>query len=254
MTPSTRDDGRKKPWGWPLAGLVAMALGAGIMPVDQLWWYLPAAALGEVFLLWTAWRESTAKRSSDPAALQARLGRALALLAQHRTDAALAELDDLLPDLNRVLGPDHPVTLSARTFELRIRGDRGDLPDRVAAMAELVADRQRVLGPDHEETLTARYQLADWLEESGDIAQARSAYEALIVDTTRVLGADHSATLISRSSLAILRFQAGERDGLAELAGIADDMERALGPADPSTVSTRNLLTRLADPAGPGAG
>ncbi|MFI5844529.1 hypothetical protein ACIA8K_33015 [Catenuloplanes sp. NPDC051500] len=57
------------------------------------------------------------------------------------------------------------------------------------------------------------------------------------------LGAGHSVTLISRSSLAILRHQAGEPTAVSDLAVVADDMERALGPADPTTVGTRKLLS-----------
>lgn len=95
------------PWRWPLAGVAATAVGACFISQDDLWWFLPVAALGDVFLLWTAWRESVAAKRyrTDPAVLQARLGQALALLTRNQPDAALAALDDLLPDLDRVLGP-----------------------------------------------------------------------------------------------------------------------------------------------------
>ncbi|MFI1990624.1 tetratricopeptide repeat protein [Actinoplanes sp. NPDC020271] len=246
MTPqATPGHSRKSvfagPWRWPLIGLGAFVVGTLIMPIGQLWWYLPLAVVGELFLLWDARRQVMA---AHPAVLEARLRQVLGLLTQDRPDAALAHLEALLPDLDRVLGPDHPHTLSAQTLHLRLRGDRGDLPDRVGAMAELVARQQRLLGPDHEETLASRYQHADWLAEDGDPGAAQEAYRSLITDATRALGADHSTVLISRSSLAILRHQAGEKNALADLKTVAADMERALGPDNPATISTRNLLTR----------
>ncbi|MEV6342798.1 hypothetical protein [Actinoplanes sp. NPDC051851] len=237
------------PWRWPLGGLAAIAVGACIMPMSQLSWYLPLAGLGEALLIWISWRESVAARHSvDPARLQARTGRVMRLLAQGSEDAARTELAALLPDLERVLGPDHQLTLGARMLDLRLRGDRGEVPDRVAAMAELIEHQKRVLGPDSEETLASRYQILDWMTEDGDTPEVRAAYTALIGDATRALGAGHSLPLVSRSSLAILRYQAGERDALPELTTVAADMERALGPDDPTTISTRRLLAQW-DPA-----
>jgi hypothetical protein len=51
----------------------------------------------------------------DPAVLRARVLSAAACLPQGRPDLTLYRLKSVLPDLHRVLGPDHPDTLPTTT-------------------------------------------------------------------------------------------------------------------------------------------
>ena len=75
---------------------------------------------------------------------------------------------DLHADALRVLGPDHPDTLTTRHNLARWRGQAGD-PAGAAAMFEaLLADRLRVLGQDHPNTLTTRHNLAYWRGQAKD--------------------------------------------------------------------------------------
>ncbi|MFE1877828.1 tetratricopeptide repeat protein, partial [Streptomyces sp. NPDC059496] len=70
-------------------------------------------------------------------------------------------------DMVRVLGPDHPNTLTARSNLARWRGEAGDAIGAAAAVTELLTDMVRVLGPDHPNTLTTRHSLAHWRREAG---------------------------------------------------------------------------------------
>ena len=70
----------------------------------------------------------------------------------------------------RVLGPDHPDTLTTRNNLAYWRGEAGDPAAAVTAFTELLPDRVRVLGPDHPDTLTTRGALARWRGEAGDAA------------------------------------------------------------------------------------
>ena len=79
----------------------------------------------------------------------------------------MGAFEELLTDRLRVLGPDHPETLTTRANLARWRGRRGIPAGAVAAFEELLADYQRVLGPDHPETLTTRANLAYWRGEAG---------------------------------------------------------------------------------------
>jgi hypothetical protein len=67
----------------------------------------------------------------------------------------------------RVLGPNHPITLSTREHIAHWRGEAGDPPGVAAAFEELLVDRIRLLGPDHPETLSTRDKLAHWHKRSG---------------------------------------------------------------------------------------
>ncbi|MGK5559421.1 tetratricopeptide repeat protein, partial [Actinomadura kijaniata] len=75
---------------------------------------------------------------------------------------AATAFEELLADRLRVLGPDHPDTLTTRHNLAYWRGEAGDAAGAVTAFEGLLADFLRVLGPDHPHTLTTRHNLAGW--------------------------------------------------------------------------------------------
>ena len=75
---------------------------------------------------------------------------------------AAAALEQLLPDVLRVLGLDHPHTLITRANFAHWRGEAGDAGGAVAALEQVLLDRLRVLGPDQPYTLITRAKLAHW--------------------------------------------------------------------------------------------
>jgi hypothetical protein len=151
----------------------------------------------------------------------------------------------------RVLGPEHPETLTARDSLAYWTGEAGDAAaarDQYAALLPVV---ERVLGPEHPETLTVRGNVARWTGEAGDAAAARDHFAALLPGFERVLGPEHPDTLITRSNLAYWTGEAGDaaaaRDQYAALLPVR---ERVLGPEHPDTLTARNNLARSAAQAG----
>ena len=61
----------------------------------------------------------------------------------------------------RVLGSDHPQTLTARNNIASCIGRAGEASEALRLFRELLADYERVLGPDHPETLNTRNTIAD---------------------------------------------------------------------------------------------
>ncbi|KOG26347.1 ATP-binding protein, partial [Streptomyces viridochromogenes] len=120
-------------------------------------------------------------------------GRSLGLSGQ--VLAAIDHFQHMTRTTLRLLGPDHPDTLAARSDLARWRGEAGDAAGAIAAYAEVLADHERVLGPDHPHTLAARSDLAWWRGDAGDAAGAAAAYADLLEDVLRVLGPDHPDTL-----------------------------------------------------------
>ncbi|MFD7684927.1 tetratricopeptide repeat protein [Streptomyces sp. NPDC059781] len=221
----------------------------------MLWVHLFVALCAVVVLVRLAHREvpfpvalaQLRLGGDDPAVLRARVLSAAACLMQGRPGLAVYRIKLVLPDLTRVLGADHPDTLSARLLSLQIRGETGDLPDRLTAIRELIGDITPVLGPGHPDTLAARHCLAEWLNQDGRVDEAEAAYEDVIATGTEHLGAEHNTVLISRSCLTILRYEhAGPDNGAAvdDMTAIVAAMERSLGTSDPTTASTRRLLTQ----------
>jgi hypothetical protein len=80
----------------------------------------------------------------------------------------VANLAELLDDMVRVLGPDHPGTLHARGALAEVRGVAGNAAEAAAGFAELLDDQMRVLGGDHPDTLAARAELARWRQMAAD--------------------------------------------------------------------------------------
>ena len=74
----------------------------------------------------------------------------------------ITALEELLGDRLRVLGPDHPDTLTTRFNLAYWRDEVGDVAGAAAVFEELLADSLRRLGPDHPQTLAARRELARW--------------------------------------------------------------------------------------------
>ena len=250
-----------KAWRWPLGGLAAAVVGALFVPIGgPLWAHLVVTLGAVVTLVGMAKREipfpvAVAQwrlGGDDPDVLRARVLSAVACLRQGQPGLAVYRLKSVLPDLARVLGPEHPETLSARVLAVQLRGETGDLPDRLTAVGDLIADITRVLGPGHPDTLAAGYCRAEWLGQDGRTDEAEAAYSDVVGAATEHLGAEHNVTLIARSSLTILRHDRAGRtgDGAAavdaaeDMAAVVDAMERTLGADDPTTASTRRLLTQ----------
>ena len=130
---------------------------------------------------------------------------------------ALRLCRELLPDQQRVLGADHPETLTTRhsiahwTGEIaHWTGEARDAREALQLHRELLPDRQRVQGPDHPETLATRRRIAHWTGETGDAREALRLCLELLPDQERVLGPEHPDTLLTRHDIAHWTARAGE--------------------------------------------
>ncbi|MFC4066196.1 tetratricopeptide repeat protein [Actinoplanes subglobosus] len=165
--------------------------------------------------------------------------------------AAIGALERLLADCLRVLGPDHPDTLTIRHNLAWFRGEAGDPDGAADAFEQLLTDHLRTLGPDHPHTLTSRNNIAWWRGRAGDPDGAAAAFEQLLADRRRVLGHDHPHTLTSRGNLAYWRGESGDPEGAATtLERLLTDYLRVLGPDHPDTLTTRHNLARFRGEAG----
>ena len=164
---------------------------------------------------------------------------------------AIAASEALLDDLQQVLGPDHPDTLTTRSNLAGCLGGAGRVAEATAADKALLDDQERVLGPDHPQTLITRSNLAHWLGRAGRVAEATAAYEELLTDHLRILGPDHLDTLNTRNNLAQSLGEAGRvADATTAYEALLGDLQRVLGPDHPHTLTTRNNLAQSLGEAG----
>ncbi|MFE5793948.1 tetratricopeptide repeat protein [Streptomyces sp. NPDC056503] len=187
----------------------------------------------------------TALRNAADGGSHSVLSHAAATLGEAGDAAGAADAyTELLTDRLRILGPDHPDTLTARHNLATWRGEAGDPAGAADTYTELLTDRLRILGPDHPATLTTRNNLAHWRGEAGDPAGAADAYAELLTDCLRVLGPDHPHTLLTRYQWAVCVGRAGNLaaavDALREL---VEDEARVYGSRD--HVEVRSTLATL---------
>ncbi|MGW2155805.1 tetratricopeptide repeat protein [Nonomuraea sp. NPDC001699] len=187
--------------------------------------------------------------SSDLLELFSWCGHYLYALADLTRAVALREV--AVVDHERVLGADHPSTLTSRNNLAHAYRTAGNLGQAIPLYEATLADRERVLGADHPSTLTSRNNLAYTYQAAGNLGRAISLYEATLADRERVLGADHPSTLTSRNNLAHAYRTAGNLGQAIPLyeATLAD-RERVLGADHPSTLTSRNNLAQAYQAAG----
>ncbi len=125
------------------------------------------------------------------------------------TAQAITVGEQLAADHERVLGPDHPGTLTSRNNLAVAYWDAGRTGEAITLHERNLATRERVLGPDHPSTLTSRNNLAVAYRAVGRTGEAITLHEQTLVALECVLGPDHPNTRISRDNLASVRQAAG---------------------------------------------
>jgi tetratricopeptide (TPR) repeat protein len=159
--------------------------------------------------------------------------------------------EPLMADLERLLGPDHPDSLTARDSLAAAYQAAGRGVEAIPLFEQTLVARVRLLGPDHPDTLTAQNNLA-----AADLAAGRDVEAILMFRMTlaareRLLGADHPDTLRSENSLAAAYKAAGQTaEAIPLVEKVLAVRERALGASHPKTLGSRNNLAAAYREAG----
>ena len=151
----------------------------------------------------------------------------------------------------RILGPDHPDTLTTRNNLAVAYRAAGRLDEAITLHEQNVAASERILGPDHPDTLTTCNSLVVAYQDAGRLDEAITIGERNLAARGSVQGPDHPGTLISRNSLASAYQDAGRLDEAITLyeQNVAAT-ERVLGPDHPYTLSSRKSLASAYRAAG----
>jgi hypothetical protein len=164
---------------------------------------------------------------------------------------AVAVGEPLMEDLERVLGPDHPDTLSARNSLAVAYRAAGRAADAIRLHEKTLAARERVRGPDHPSTLSSRNNLAVAYRAAGRAADAAALHQQVLAVRERVLGPDHPDTRASRNKLAAAYRAAGQAaDAIPLYEQVLATLERLRGPDHLSTLGPRSDLANAYRTAG----
>jgi tetratricopeptide (TPR) repeat protein len=210
---------------------------------------------------WAAWRTliphidaltSHTSQAADTDGTASLLSLAGAFLdGQGQVTRAIAYLQRALADRRRILGDDHPDTLTCGHNLAKAYESAGDLGRAVPLFEQTLADLTRVLGSDHPDTLASRNNLAHAYRQAGSLRRATALYQQALSDTERVLGSDHPHVLASRQNLALSYQWAGDLGGAIPLhEQNLTDTEQVLGSDHPLTLGARYSLASAYQEAG----
>jgi tetratricopeptide (TPR) repeat protein len=158
-------------------------------------------------------------------------------------------LERVLADRERVLGSDHPHTMTSRNNLAYAYQSAGRLSDAVPLYQRALSDRERVLGSDHPHAMASRNNLAYAYQSAGRLVEAVPLYRQTLADRERVLGINHPDTLTSRNNLAYV--SAGKlSDAVPLYQQTLAERERVLGADHPHTMTSRNNLAYAYQSAG----
>ncbi len=146
----------------------------------------------------------------------------------------------------RVLGPEHPDTLSSLNNLAILYHEQGKFELAEPLYQRALEGRERVLGPEHSDTLGALNNLAVLYNVQGKFELAEPLYQRALETRERVLGPEHPDTLGYLNNLAILYRNQGKFELAEPLYQRAlATRERVLGPEHPDTLSSLNNLAIL---------
>lgn len=166
---------------------------------------------------------------------------ARSLRAKGQYHEAEAVFRAIVTDSQRVLGPEHPVTLHSRNELAVTLYEQGDYDEAEAELRAILAMRERVLGPEHRDTLQSRIQVCKTVDD----------HRAVLAIQQRVLGPGHPDTLTSQENLAKKLYrQSKDPEAEVEFRAVLAIRERVLGPEHPGTLGSRLLLAFILDGLG----
>ena len=167
----------------------------------------------------------------------------LSLLAAGLRDPAITHWEHTTSTAQRILGPEHPGTLTARAYLAMSYWQAGRAGEAISVEEQVAAAAPRILGPEHPGTLTAQANLAASYQQAGRAGEAITIGEQVAAAGAADPGPEHPGTLTAQANLAASYRQAG-RAGEAISIGeqVAAAAPRILGPEHPGTLTARAYL------------
>jgi hypothetical protein len=163
--------------------------------------------------------------------------------------AARALEEPLLEASRRILGEEHPDTLTDMSNLAETLHAQGDLPGARAFQEQVLEARRRILGAEHPETLMAMNNLAGTLGDQGDLPGTRELKEQVLEARRRILGEEHLDSLMTMSNLAATLYDQGDLPGARKLQDqVLEARRRILGAEHSDTLTAMgNLAVTLGD-------
>ena len=172
---------------------------------------------------------------------------AMTLAATGDAEGGGALLDEVLERRSRVLGPEHPDTLSSRMERVVLQVDAGLDLERALEDTEAVATaRREALGPGHPDTLNALYNQSNLLKQVGRAKEGLTLMREVWRTQAATVGAEHPDTLFTQTNLGLFEAEEGDLEGGIELIREAYEIRSGTqGKSHPYSLGALFLLVQL---------
>ena len=146
----------------------------------------------------------------------------------------------------RVLGDEHPDTLSSINNMGLLLQDQGKLPEAEPFYREALETRRRVLGDEHPNTLTSLNNMGLLLRTQGKLSEAEPCYREALEVRRRMLGDEHPSTLNSINNMGrLLQAQGKLPEAESYYRESLEASRRVLGDEHPDTLISINNMGAL---------
>ncbi len=161
-------------------------------------------------------------------------------------DAAAPLQESALATRRRVLGEEHPDTLTSISEMGILLQGQGKLAEAEPYYREALEKRRRVLGDEHPDTLISISNMDFLLQGQGKLAEAEPYGREALEIRRRVLGEEHVHTLLSISNMCTLLMFQGRMDEAEPFCREAlEKRRRVLGEGNADTLISINNLAFL---------
>jgi tetratricopeptide (TPR) repeat protein len=143
----------------------------------------------------------------------------------------------------KMLGTEHPYTLSSMNDLARVLERQGKYDEAETMYRQVLQRSNRVLGTEHPDTLTSMKDLALVFEGQGKYNEAETMLRQVFENRTKVLGTENPGTLISMSLVARMLEKQGKYDEAKTMHQQALQLHtKVLGTEHPHTLTSMSDL------------
>jgi serine/threonine protein kinase/tetratricopeptide (TPR) repeat protein len=163
-----------------------------------------------------------------------------------RADLGLPHAQAALQIRRRLLGNDHPDTLTSINHLGLLLRAQGNLDEAEKLWTEAVETARRTLGRGHPDTIMWTYDLGYLIQDRGKLPEAEALFRDVLDRSRRVIGEDDKRTIAAENQLGAVLMKEDKLDEAEPL--LVDALarrRRVLGEDHPETLYSINDLGRL---------
>ena len=162
-------------------------------------------------------------------------------------EKSVVELEKALVIQKRILGPDHPDTLSTMNSLSAVFIRLGKYAEAESILQDTVSRKKQVLGAEHQDTIVSMHNLGVVYYYQGKFKEAEAVARETLAVRTKALGENHPDTIFSLENLAIaLSGQEKHEEAEKIYSEAKEKATQILGSNHPTTLRiTHNLAIEL---------